>query len=433
MRRLLALLLAVAASGPDAHGQPATAYVGGRWYDGDRFVSRDTTWSDGGVFVAGPLAGPARLVELGGRWVVPPFGDAHLHAFADPETTAATDSLLLARGVLYALNPNVPLSERDRVRDVQTTVDRLYANGGITAPGGHPAPLYESRALGLQIADLWGPRAAEIRASRLADGDAYHLALTVADLDVVWPRVLAGRPDWVKVYLLHSERWAAGVSDPPGGLSPEVAAEVVRRAHAAGLPVVAHVETAADARAALAAGVDLLAHAPGYGVTTEDPALADGGAYVLDGALVSELAAAGLPVTPTLARGPLTVRFIPEPYRPDSTTLAVVRRYHRDLYRQLAAAGVPIAVGADSGGLWAWDDVAYAVEIGGLTPAQALRAWSVTTPRALFPRRAIGRLAVGSEASLLALACDPTRGWSCTERITHREVRGRALDPPPSP
>ena len=410
---------------PDAR---PTAYVGGQWYDGDGFAARDTVWADDGAFVPGPLAG-ARVVDLGGTFVVPPFGDAHYHGLDGPRGLATEDGAFVDEGIFYVLNPNGLRSDRDRVRGTETVVDVAYANGGITAPGAHPVSAYERQALGLSIQEMWD-RADEVRESRLADGDAYHLALTVADLDAVWPRVLAGRPDWVKIYLLHSERWADGPPDRPGGLDPAVAAEVVRRAHAAGLPVAAHVETAADARAALEANVDLLAHVPGYAINDRDPTADPDASHVMDDAFLADLAAVGLAVTPTLARGPAMVRHIPEAYRPDSATVETVRQAHGDLYRRLAAAGVPLAFGADSYGMTAADEAAYAVEVGGLTPAQALRAWSVDTPQAIVPDRAVGRLADGFEASLLALTCDPTADFACTDRIVRREKHGTPVGPP---
>ncbi len=427
---LLALLAASAASAQAGAGQPLlnpdagpTAYVGGQWYDGDGFTTRDTVWAEGGVFVPGPLAG-ARVVDLARQWVVPPFGDAHYHGLDDPAGLAAGDSAFVAQGILYVQNPNGLRSDRDAVRGMKTVVDVVYANGGITAPGAHPVPAYERQALGLTIQGMWD-RADELRESRLLDGDAYHLARTPADLDAVWPRVLAGRPDVVKVYLLDSQEWAEGTPERPSGLSPAVVTEVVRRSHAAGLRVIAHVETAADVRAALDAGVDGLAHLPGYSASG-----APSPPYVLDDGLVADLAARALPVTPTLARGPAQLPFVPEQYRPSAEEQAAGRQFHRNLLRRLAAAGVPLALGADMGGLTARDEARYAVEIGGLTPAQALRSWSVDTPQAIFPDRATGRLADGFEASLLALACDPTEDWNCTDRIVRREKQGEPVGPP---
>ena len=421
---------------PVASAQPdpgATAYVGGWWYEpapaqagGGAFAARDTVWAEGGVFVAGPLAEPFRVVDLGRQWVVPPFGDAHYHGLDDPESLAATDSAFVAQGIFYVQNPNGLQSDRDAVLEMGTVVDVAYANGGITAPGAHPVPAYERQALGLTVQQMWD-RADELRVSRLAEGDAYHLALTPADLDAVWPDVLAGRPDVIKVYLGDSAEWADGAPERPMGLSPAVVAEVVRRADAVGLRVVAHVETVADVGAALDAGVGGLMHLPGYNAGGGPPSAG----YALDDALIARLADASVAVTPTFARASAMLPFVPERYRPSADAQAASRRFNRDTFRRLAAAGVPLALGADLGGLTARDEAAYAVEIGGLTPAQALRSWSVDTPRAIFPDRAIGRLADGFEASLLALACDPTEPTSsCTERIVRREKQGAPVGPP---
>ena len=443
---ILALLAALTASAQPQVGvsQPAvpapqlapdagpTAYVGGLWYDGDKFVARDTVWAERGVFVPGPLA-DARVVDLGGTFVVPPFGDAHYHGLDDPAGLARGDSTFVAEGIVYVLNPNGLRSNRDQVRGMETVIDIAYANGGITAPGAHPVSAYERQALGLTIQQMYD-RADEVRESRLRDGDAYHLALTPDDLDAVWPRVLDGHPDVVKVYLRFSEEWAEGAPEHPRGLSPAVVAEVVRRAHAAGLRVVAHVETAADARNALDSGVDVLAHAPApNAIQDSDTLLAGAQAYVMDDALLASLAVRGIPVTPTLAYTLATLKYVPQQYHPSAEVQAVARRFHRDVYRRLAEAGVPIAFGADAAGsLSSRDEAAYAVEVGGLTPAQALRAWAVDTPRAIVPDRAVGRLADGFEASLLALACDPVQDWSCTGQITHREKQGADLGASPS-
>lgn len=426
---------AVAQSSPQPSGQaPPTAYVGGFWYAGGeapvRFVERDTTWAVHGVFVAERPEHVARVVDLRGAYVVPPFGDAHLHALDSPDGLASQDSALVERGVLYVLNPHVPAIDRESVRGLPVTVDVAYAVAGITAPGAHPATAYEARVLGLQAWDVRGERGEEIRASRTREGDAYRLAAVVDDLDAVWPRVLASGTDWVKVFLDHADEWEAGRPAQPRGLNPAVVAEVVRRAHAHGLRVVAHVETAYDLSTALDAGVDLLAHVPGYAINDRYPPGAESGAYVIGEGLLSRLGSAGVPVTPTLARGPFMVRYVPEPYRPDSMSVDSVRSFHADLLRRLAGAGVRIAIGADSGGLWSWDEVAYTINVGGLTAADALRAWSVTTPRAIFPDRAIGSLTSDHEASLLALSCDPVAEWSCTAEVLHREKRGRAVLPP---
>ena len=77
-------------------------------------------------------------------------------------------------------------------------------------------------------------------------------------------RLTAGGADLVKVYLLGSERYEAG-GGADTGLDPALVPVIVRGAHARGLPVVAHLETAADLRVAVEAGVDVAGHLPGYG------------------------------------------------------------------------------------------------------------------------------------------------------------------------
>jgi imidazolonepropionase-like amidohydrolase len=69
------------------------------------------------------------------------------------------------------------------------------------------------------------------------------------------------------VYLGFIEEYAKRRDDPAyfdrRGVSEAVLREVVRRAHQSGLRVSAHIETAADFPAAVAFGVDIIAHLPG--------------------------------------------------------------------------------------------------------------------------------------------------------------------------
>ena len=54
------------------------------------------------------------------------------------------------------------------------------------------------------------------------------------------------------------------------GLDPRLVPLIVNKAHAAGLRVSAHVDTVTDYRIALKAGVDEMAHLPGYYVGLEE-------------------------------------------------------------------------------------------------------------------------------------------------------------------
>ena len=430
MRTLLALLLvSTAAAAQDAAppvpranpDAPLAAYVGGSWWDGETFAPRDTVWSEGGVFTDRRPARVERVVSLAGRFVVPPYGDAHQHMLDGAYTAGLADSLFLGRGVFYALvlNNSGPggVAMRPRFAGPQT-LDVAYAHGGITSTGSHPAPLYERIARN-EAFDADAMRGDTTAWSRL--GDTYWFWDTLADVEAEWDAYLAYRPDVVKAYLTYSATCDDRPTPRGCGLRPEVLAEVVRRAHAAGLPVVAHVNTDDDVRRALAAGVDALAHLP----SGNDGIPADDERYWLSAETRGLLAASGAAAIPTASllfhgRGgavDLASR--------DTLQVQVARQ--RAEYRALLAAGVPLALGADRWMMTSEREANYLVAQDILKRSTVLDLWTRTTPQTVFPGRAVGRLTPGYEASLLALACDPTADWSCTEQITHREKQGAAL------
>jgi imidazolonepropionase-like amidohydrolase len=57
-----------------------------------------------------------------------------------------------------------------------------------------------------------------------------------------------------------------------------------------------------------------------------------------------------------------------------------------------------------------------------------LRLWSVTTPQAIFPKRRIGSLAPGYEASFLVLPSDPLADWRATRNIRTRVKQGHVVN-----
>ena len=417
MRLVLALLLI-----PLAHAQPA-AYVGGQWWTGDRFEPRDTVWADGGVFVPGPLAEAERVVDLAGRWVVPPFGDAHTHMLSDAWSGPRQAQAFERDGVFYALVLTDRQSWAAGVLDQfagPASIDVAYSHGGWTSPRSHPVQVYEWQALRLVGQELTPERRRTIHDSRLAEDDAYFEAPTLADVDAKWPAFLSHQPDVVKVYVMdHAAELGPATSGMTGlpserGLSEPVLREVVRRARDAGLRVFAHVETGADVALAVAAGVDGFAHLPGYGYGAGEDA-----PYLLSAETVE--ASEGLIYVPTSVVG--------RDYNRDRPARAAkARDLHRRQLRQLRAAGAQIALGADRWNETSAAEAAYLERHRFFDRATLLDLWARVTPQAVFPNRAIGRLADGFEASLLALTCDPTADWSCTAQIAHREKQGADLD-----
>ena len=145
-----------------------------------------------------------------------------------------------------------------------TTLDASYANGMLTSTFGHPFMVYEPFALGIYDYAETLRSLEEIKKSRLAENNAYWFLNSKTDVDAKWEKVLAAKPDVIKIGLLDAENYAKRVAagNIGNGLAPEVAEYVVPKAHKAGLWVYAHIDTASDFRLGVRIGVDGFAHAP---------------------------------------------------------------------------------------------------------------------------------------------------------------------------
>ena len=391
------------------------AIVNGQWLVGNRFVSVTRWVVDGAVRVRPPGAVDSTL-DLRGGFVVPPFGEAHNHNL---EASAREDALIaryLWDGVFYVENPSVlPRSRTALAGKVNThaSVDVTFANGGLTGPGGHPIEIVRRNiARGTWTA---------------ADGEgAFYWEIdNPSDLARKWPVIVAQRPDFLKVFLLYSDEYERRRTDSAAfgwrGLNPALLPEVVRRAHAASLRVAAHIETAADFRAAIAAGVDQIAHMPGFR-GDERVKLPDPAPYTLTDADAQDAARRGIVVVTTLGgAGEL------DPAGADSLTRRALDALHRRNLSTLRRAGVRLAIGSDTYRDDSKAEVRYLHSLGVFSDTALLQLWSQDTPRAIFPRRAVGRLEGGDEASFLVLACDPLVRFACTDSILWRMKDGAVL------
>jgi imidazolonepropionase-like amidohydrolase len=114
----------------------------------------------------------------------------------------------------------------------------------------------------------------------------------------------------------------------------------------------------------------------------------------------------------------------------DVAQLERARKIQRAGLNLLKSHGVRIAIGAD---LFenASREAQYLKQLGVFSPREILDMWSRTTPQLIFPKRRIGRLRVGYEASFVALSCDPTARFECVREITVRMKNGALVPVPP--
>lgn len=406
----------------------AVAWRNGYWFDGDRFVF-GTRYTVDGAFVAREPRLIDRTVEIGERFVVPAYGDAHHHGIDSEEAIDDKVTVFLEAGIFYVKNPNVIpdlLTPAVRARlNRPDSIDAVFANGGLTSPGGHPAPLHHYLA-SLGVFHGLKPEDMENR--------AYFVIADERDLEAKWPRILAGKPDFIKTFLLFSEEYEGREplrretdGQPNRGLDPKVLAAVVRRAHAAGLRVSTHVDTARDFRNAVDAGVDEINHLP-QPDQRFSPDLSD---YVIDAATARRAAERGIAVVTTAGTTERLSPSIPAAWIP------AMRANQAANLRTLLEAGVKIAIGSDgiSGErrfVTARDEVNFLAAHRMLGNLALLRAWAVDTPKTIFPDRKLGELRPGFEANFLVLGADPLDDPANLHRISLRVKAGRVLPAMPA-
>jgi hypothetical protein len=420
--RYAALFLATALWVTGAAQQPAPAvhFVNGLWFDGNGFAPADW-YSVQGTLTHRPVKS-AETVDLHGGYVVPPFGDAHEHNFDSSSTTRNVVAQYLRDGIFYAQGmTNDPAGAAAVVAaglvNQPGTVEVTYAQGGLTAPNGHPKEVYESLANGFYYPSTAEQRAIVINGHK-REGGAYWEIATLADLDAKWPRILAARPQLIKIYVCGSEHFAQPTPAEPQlgkGLDPALIAPIVERAHAAGLKVAAHVDTTTDVHNAVAGGVDELGHMPGYALSaTEDKSV-----YRIADADIALMARRGVKVQATAGI------YLDE--RTPPADAAARRPVQIDNLSRLKRAGVTVLVGSDRYGTDSLHEADYLQGLGVFSNLGMLLMWSVATPQDVFPLRQIGQLEGGYEASFLVLDGDPIKDWSATHRIVDRWKQGRRV------
>ena len=403
---LFAATLAAACSQP-VTSEPSVEYRSGHWFDGSRFTDK-TMWVTGKTFAESRPARVAEVVDLHGGFVVPPYGEGHNH-WLEPQLVDAYVQTYLRDGIFYVKDQSTAPQFHEQMRSAlngPASVDYIAAHQGCTGPNGHPIEIIVGLAqLGILPAE-W--------AKTQGEGDALFAVSTKEDIDRAWPTLMAGRPDFVKVFLIHSDEYAArrdntALSPKQRGLDPALVPLIVARAHADRLRVSAHIENAHDFHVAIAAGVDDIAHMPFVGSENPD-------SYRLADDDLGAAAARGVSIATTF----------------DWMTEATDDRQiqvARDNLARMKKSGNTIVIGTDQFRKTARVEAELIASRQLMSPLELLQAWSVATPRAIFPERKIGRLAGGFEASFLVLQGDPLADVANLHRIGMWVKQGQKFTP----
>jgi len=426
---LLILLFHLPSFGPiKINGQERRAYefINGQWFDGTGFRRR-TYYSVNGLLTQQKPRVVDQVIDLSGGYVVPPFADAHCHNFQVPGTVAQQVEMYLRDGVFYAKVQgearSAALQLADRVNRA-TSVDVSYAHGLLTSSYGHGVEVHEGLAVYGRTYGFKAEETKKVRESHLLDNDAYYIVDTVEDLEHKWSRILEGKPDFIKIILITSEEYEQRKkrTDTVGdrGLDPRLVPLIVNKAHAAGLRVSAHVDTATDYRIALKAGVDEMAHLPGYYVGLDD----DPRKYELTKEDVQETARRRVWVDVA----PVAFDF----FNPQSPSFNAQMKQRTDNVRirnlkLLKQYRVKIAFGSDRYGRTPVDDVLYLQDLGVFSNLEMLKIWCEDTPQSIFRNRKIGLLKAGYEASFLVLDGNPLKNFGQVKAIRFRFKQGEII------
>ncbi|HEY7189262.1 MAG TPA: hypothetical protein VH436_22040 [Vicinamibacterales bacterium] len=398
--------------------QPETVmWRNGEWFDGRQFRHVDV-YSIGDRLTLKHPSKVDRTVDLTGRFLTGAFGEAHNHNIPSDDTER-TIRTYLGRGIFYVMIqtnvPQAPATLKGLINRPDS-VDVLFSNGSFTAPGGHPSALVRRNIAngGMTTEDL--------------DGGFIHTVRSREDIDRVWStRIKTQKPDFIKLTLVYSEDRVAGLPRPDSdrhGLDPSLTSYLVGKAHGDRLRVSAHVESAYDFDVAVAAGVDLIAHMPGFccfpGFDPNRVKAKGTGIYRISDDAARRAAHQGTVVITTVASEGLQ-KATPE-------TRAQVLDVLRWNFEILKRHGVKIAIGSDQFRSSSVPEALMIAQAGLMTRAEVLQSLSVTTPAAIFPQRAPFGLAEGAPASFIAFDRNPLDDLESITRISLRVKEGRELN-----
>ncbi len=393
---------------------PTFELVNGHWYTGTDFEAMTMYTADGMFRVARPVSIDS-VIDLDGGYVVPPFGEAHTHRGGYPARVIGDATFFLESGIYYVMNQGNLARYRDALDSLVNrprSIDALFANALIASPQSHGVDLWQ------RLVGRGAFPGVEVDA---LDGDAYVVVETSEDVVQRLPHVLETGADFIKIMVEYSEEHISRRDNPQffgqSGLDPALVPLIVSLANDAGVRVSAHVETAADFHVAVAAGVDIVAHLPGYDIPEGD----DVARYRIDpadAALASEQGT--IVLTTTL----LSV----DRADGDSARLERMQDNQAHNLRLLAEAGVVLAVGSDQYSKNSVDEVMNLASLNVFDPSTLLNMLCSVTPQAIFPDRRLGVLEDGAEASFLVLRGNPNESLERLREITLRVKDGNLLD-----
>jgi imidazolonepropionase-like amidohydrolase len=402
----------------------------GKYFENGKFKFHPFVYIVNGEFTFTKPSKIDSTIKLKGKFIIPPFGDAHTHNLTDSYNTEAMVNQYKNEGIFYVQvlgNPGRAAKTSREFLKKSQTIDAVFGNGFLTATYGHGFYPYEPLALGIYSPRDQINKQALIKKSRIMENDAYFFLDKIEDVDNKWEAILKSKPDLLKICVMdvaNYETLRKAEKVESYGVSAEVAEYIVKKAHANNLRVFSHIETAEDARFCAKIGVDGLAHLPGYGWNGKNETELK---YCMTTADAKLFKKAKMTITPTLnldysVEFDTTGKMTTFPERFENTV-----KYKKKVVRELYELGVVIALGADDYGKTVSKEIDYLVKYKFFTNPELLTIYCKQTPQSIFPNRKIGEIKEGFEASFLVLNENPFVNIESIKNLSLKVKQGRIL------
>jgi imidazolonepropionase-like amidohydrolase len=421
-----ALVVAVAISigllGGCVSNNPAanlTAITNVRIFDGENLLDDNIVRIEGSVIksIGGEIPDGATSIDGGGGTLMPGLIDSHTHTDMD----GLKDALKFGVTTELEMNGSWTKSQRKKIATHNDIADVRSPEQALTAPGGHPTQYMENMS---NLLIRWFFK--------------YPTVSTPDEATKFVDKQIKKGADYIKIIIEEGT-----VVGNPGlnELDDETIAAIVETAHAHDKMAIAHITTAVDAKRAVDAGVDGLAH-----MFFDEPQTPE---------LIDELAASGMFVVPTLVTASsafgnsgaelaaderVSSRLDKKWLDSLSGTMNVYPQGNLDDVfagvKALYDAGVDILAGSDVsepveglGGLAHGASLHHELRLlvaAGFSPTEALRA-ATSVPARRFGLDDRGRIAPGLCADLLLVDGDPLTDIDDTLNIRAVWHRGAEL------
>jgi len=412
MRHALTLALALLPAAAGSAAPAVTAIKAGRLLDvaHEKVLENVVIVVENGRVkeVGTTVPAGASVIDLGKHYVLPGFIDAHTHVLLQGDATAEDYDAQL-------LKESLPYRALRATKAMRIALDHGFTTlRDIGNEGGGFADVDLKHAVEAGV--ITGPRLF-VATKALAPTGAYGLSGYDWQISVPKGVEMCDGPDacrravrdqishgadWIKVYADRSYyRQPDGQIRSLPNFTLEEMTAIVDQAHRTRRKVAAHSMTPSGHQIALAAGVDSIEHGD-----------------VFDDATVAAMVKNKTYWCPTLT----VTDFVAGPRSVTNPIWSELQAAVKDSFRRAHRAGVAIVLGTDAGG-FDWDKLNQAEEFKryvalGMTPWQALATGTVTAASMLGQEGALGTIAPGARADIVALSEDPLKDITATERVS---------------